>query len=313
MPASRGLLDKRASRIILTAAVVDDVLGLIVLALPSAMEQRGQLPGHRVDRVPKPARYNIGDVTKYIRYQSASGVSYGTLEGDTVHQIQGGLFDRLTPTGETHKLSGVKLLYPCQPGKIMAVGLNYRSHLGTRPQPAHPEIFYKPVTALQNPQDPIVIPRDATDVHSEGEMVVVLGKHLRNASEAEAGDAIFGVTCGNDVSERAWQSGAQKDLQWWRAKGSDTFAPLGPAIVSGVDYGNLLLQTRMNGETIQKQYTSDLIFDIAAVLSWISGWVTLLPGDLVYTGTPGNTRRMSPGDVIEVELDHVGVLRNPVG
>src|SRR5664280_735428 len=122
--ASRGLLDKRASRIILTAAVVDDVLGLIVLALPSAMEQRGQLPGHRVDRVPKPARYNIGDVTKYIRYQSASGVSYGTLEGDTVHQIQGGLFDRLTPTGKTHKLSGVKLLYPCEPGKIMAVGLN---------------------------------------------------------------------------------------------------------------------------------------------------------------------------------------------
>jgi len=106
--------------------------------------------------------------------------------------------------------------------------------------------------------------------------------------------------------------GGQKDLQWWRAKGSDTFAPLGPAIVSGVDYGNLLLQTRMNGETIQKQYTSDLIFDIASVLSWISGWVTLLPGDLVYTGTPGNTRRMSPGDVIEVELDHVGVLRNPV-
>ena len=259
------------------------------------------------------AGYNIEDVTKYIRYQSASGVSYGTLEGNTIHQIQEGLFDGLTPTGATHKLSDVKLLYPCEPGKILAVGLNYRSHLGTRPQPAHPEMFYKPVTALQNPEDPIVIPRDATDVHSEGEMVMVVGKRLRHASEAEAGDAIFGVTCGNDVSDRSWQSGEKKDLQWWRAKGSDTFAPLGPAIVSGVDYGKLLLQTRMNGETIQKQYTSDLIFDIAAVLSWISGWVTLLPGDLVYTGTPGNTRRMSPGDVIEVELDHVGVLRNPVG
>jgi 2-keto-4-pentenoate hydratase/2-oxohepta-3-ene-1,7-dioic acid hydratase in catechol pathway len=144
-------------------------------------------------------------------------------------------------------------------------------------------------------------------------MVVVVGNRLRHASAAEATDAIFGVTCGNDVSDRAWQSGDKKDLQWWRAKGSDTFAPLGPAIVGGIDYGKLLLQTRINGETIQKQYTSDLIFDIAAVLSWISGWVTLLPGDLVYTGTPGNTRRMSPGDVIEVELDHVGVLRNPVG
>jgi 2-keto-4-pentenoate hydratase/2-oxohepta-3-ene-1,7-dioic acid hydratase in catechol pathway len=251
-------------------------------------------------------------VTKYIRYRSASGVSYGTLEGNTVHQLRGSLFDGPVATGATCPLDDVKLLYPCEPGKILAVGLNYRSHLGTRPAPAHPEIFYKPVSALQNPQDPIVIPRDAADVHSEGEMVVVVGKRLCKASETEAASAVFGVTCGNDVSDRAWQAGAQKDLQWWRAKGSDTFAPLGPAIVSGVEYGKLLLQTRMNGETIQKQYTSDLIFDIAAVLSWISVWVTLLPGDLVYTGTPGNTRRMSPGDLIEVELDHVGVLKNPV-
>ena len=251
-------------------------------------------------------------MTKYIRYQTASGVSYGALEGDTVHQIKGGLFDGHAATGATHALSDVKLLYPCEPGKILAVGLNYKSHLGSRPQPAHPEMFYKPVTALQNPLDPIVTPRDATDVHSEGEMVVVVGKRLRDASEAEAAGAVFGVSCGNDVSERAWQNGAQKDLQWWRAKGSDTFAPLGPAIVSGIDYGNLLLQTRINGETVQKQYTSDLIFNVASVLSWISGWVTLLPGDLIYTGTPGNTRRMSPGDVVEVELEHVGVLRNPV-
>ena len=251
-------------------------------------------------------------MTKYIRYQSASGISYGTLEGDTVHQLQGGLFDPHTATGATHQLSDVKLLYPCEPGKILAVGLNYQSHLGTRPRPAHPEMFYKPVSALQNPLDPIVLPRDSTDVHSEGEMVVVVGKRLRHASEAEAAAAVFGVTCGNDVSERAWQLGDHKDLQWWRAKGADTFAPLGPAIVSGVEYGKLLLQTRMNGETIQQQYTSDLIFGIAAVLSWISAFVTLLPGDLVYTGTPGNTRRMSPGDVIEVELDHVGVLTNQV-
>jgi len=258
------------------------------------------------------ARYNSGDVTKFIRYQSATGVSYGILDGDTVQQIGGGLFDSHAPTGATLKVADVKLLYPCQPGKILAVGLNYKSHLGTRPQPAHPEMFYKPVTALQNPLDPIVIPRDATDVHSEGEMVVVVGKHLRNASEEEAAGAVFGVTAGNDVSERQWQNGAAKDLQWWRAKGSDTFAPLGPVIVTGVDYGKLLLQTRMNGETIQQQYTSDLIFNIAAVLSWISGWVTLNAGDLIYTGTPGNTRKMSPGDVMEVELEHVGVLRNPV-
>lgn len=251
-------------------------------------------------------------MTKFIRYRTAAGVSYGTLEGDTVHELQGGLFDGHTPTGATHKLSDVKLLYPCEAGKILAVGLNYKSHLGSRPQPAHPEMFYKPISALQNPGDPIEIPRDANDVHSEGELVVVVGKELRDASNAEAAAAVFGVTCGNDVSDRSWQHGEKKDLQWWRAKGSDTFAPLGPAIVSGLDYGKLLLQTRINGETVQKQYTSDLIFDIPAVLSWISGWVTLLPGDLVYTGTPGNTRRMSPGDEVEVELENVGVLSNPV-
>ena len=158
-----------------------------------------------------------------------------------MRQIKGGLFDGHAETGVTYKLSDVKLLYPCQPGKILAVGLNYKSHLGGRPQPASPEMFYKPVSALQNPEDPIMIPRDATDVHSEGEMVAVVGKRLSKATAEEARDAVFGVTCGNDVSERAWQSGDQKDLQWWRAKGSDTFAPLGPMIVSGIDYAKLLL------------------------------------------------------------------------
>jgi 2-keto-4-pentenoate hydratase/2-oxohepta-3-ene-1,7-dioic acid hydratase in catechol pathway len=251
-------------------------------------------------------------VTRYIRYSNASGSSYGILEGETVHQLRGGLFDSPAPTGVTHPLYEVKLLAPIEPGKILAVGRNYKSHLGTRPQPETPEMFYKPTSSLQNPGDPIVIPRDATEVHSEGEMVIVVGRRLSNASREEARDSVFGVTAGNDVSERNWQNGEKKDLQWWRAKGSDTFAPLGPVIVTGLDFGNLLLQTRINGETVQKQYTSDLIFDIPTVLSWISGWVTLLPGDIIYTGTPGNTRRMSAGDVVEVELEHVGVLSNPV-
>ena len=230
-------------------------------------------------------------MTSYVRFRSASGSSYGILDGTVIRQLRGDLFDNPAESGATDDLSAVKLLYPCRPGKIMAVGLNYRSHLGSRPEPAHPEIFYKPVTALQDPDGPIVIPRDATDVHYEGEMVIVIGKPARNASPAEAGAAIFGVTCGNDVSERNWQHGAGKDLQWWRAKGSDTFAPLGPAIVTGIDYGNLLLQTRLNGEVVQKQNTSDLIFDCATIVSWVSGWVTLLPGDVIYTGTPGSTRK----------------------
>jgi len=251
-------------------------------------------------------------VTHYVRYRSGSDSSYGILRGETVHEIRGDLFGRHVETGAAHPLSDVRLLHPCQPGKILAVGLNYRSHLGGRPQPAHPEMFYKPVSALQDPGGPIVIPPDATDVHYEGELVVVMGKPVKDASVEEARSAIFGITCGNDVSDRNWQHGERKDLQWWRAKGSDTFAPLGPAIAAGMDYGNLLLQTRLNGEVVQKQFTADLIFDCPAIVSWVSRWVTLLPGDIIYTGTPGSTRRLSPGDVVEVEIEGVGVLRNPV-
>lgn len=249
---------------------------------------------------------------KYVRYSTPASTSYGILDGETVREIRGDLFGDRTPTGATHPLSAVQLLAPIQPGKIMAVGLNYKSHLGGRPQPEHPEMFYKPVSALQNPGGSIVIPRDATDVHYEGEIVLVVGKTARNLTPEQAKSAIFGVTCGNDVSERNWQHGQGKDLQWWRAKGSDTFAPLGPCIVTDINYGNLLLQTRLNGETVQKQYTSDLIFDIPTIVSWVSGWVTLNPGDIIYTGTPGSTRKLTPGDVVEVEIESIGVLSNPV-
>lgn len=251
-------------------------------------------------------------MTKYIRYRSGDTTSYAILDGERVRPISGDLFGGRSQTGAALRLSDVKLLAPCQPGKILAVGLNYKSHLGGRPQPTRPEIFYKAVTALQDPGGPIVTPKDATDMHYEGEIVVVIGKPVKNASVDEARDAIFGVTCGNDVSERNWQHGSGKDLQWWRAKGCDTFAPLGPAIVTGIDYGNLLLETRLNGESVQKQYTSDLIFDCPTIVSWISGWVTLLPGDIIYTGTPGSTRKMSPGDTVEVEIEGIGVLTNPV-
>jgi 2-keto-4-pentenoate hydratase/2-oxohepta-3-ene-1,7-dioic acid hydratase in catechol pathway len=251
-------------------------------------------------------------VTSYIRYRTDSTSSYGILDGQTIREIEGDLFGSHSETGATRQLSEVKLLHPCQPTKILCVGLNYKSHLGGRPQPSQPEIFYKPLSALQDPGGPIAIPRDATDLHYEGELVVVVGKQVKNVTAEEARGAIFGVTCGNDVSERNWQHGPGKDLQWWRAKGSDTFAPLGPAIATGIDYGNLLLTTRLNGEVVQQQSTSDLVFDCAAIVSWISGWVTLMPGDVIYTGTPGSTRKMSPGDVVQVEIRDVGVLQNPV-
>jgi 2-keto-4-pentenoate hydratase/2-oxohepta-3-ene-1,7-dioic acid hydratase in catechol pathway len=248
----------------------------------------------------------------YARYAFEGQKHYGLVDGEKIHELRGGLFDAASPTGREVGLSHVKLLAPCEPPKILAVGLNYRSHLGARAVPLIPGIFYKPVSSIQNPGDPIVIPEEAADVHYEGELVVVIGKKITKASREEAAAAIFGVTCGNDVSDRNWQRGDGKDLQWWRAKGCDTFSPLGPYIVTGAIYGDLALQTRLNGEVVQAQRTSDLIFDIPEVVRFISQWVTLAPGDLIYTGTPGETRRMKPGDVVEIEIEGVGTLSNPV-
>jgi 2-keto-4-pentenoate hydratase/2-oxohepta-3-ene-1,7-dioic acid hydratase in catechol pathway len=243
------------------------------------------------------------NITKYVRFQKDSSIAYGILEEETIQEISGDLLGVHQRASATHKLSDVKLLYPITPPKVLAVGLNYKSHLGDRPAPTSPEMFYKPISSLQNPGDPILIPKDSKNTHYEGELVLIIGN---------APGEIFGVTCGNDVSERDWQSGPQKDLQWWRAKGADTFAPLGPCIVTGLDYGKLLLQTRLNGEVVQKQFTSDLLFDPAHIVSYVSQYVTLTPGDAIYSGTPGSTRKMKPGDVVEIDIEGIGVLRNPV-
>ncbi|HTM47178.1 MAG TPA: fumarylacetoacetate hydrolase family protein [Bryobacteraceae bacterium] len=251
-------------------------------------------------------------VTKYVRYRNGTAVEYGILEGELIREIKGDLFGDRKPSGRKRKLSEVKLLYPCVPPKVLAVGLNYKSHLGTRTPPTSPEMFYKPITCLQNPGDDIAIPKDSKNTHYEGELVLVIGKRASRISVGDAPGVILGVTCGNDVSERDWQNGPQKDLQWWRAKGADTFGPLGPAIVTGLDYGKLLLQTRLNGDVVQKQVTSDLLFGPAQIVSYISHYVTLNPGDVIYTGTPGSTKKLSPGDVVEVDIEGIGILRNKV-
>jgi 2-keto-4-pentenoate hydratase/2-oxohepta-3-ene-1,7-dioic acid hydratase in catechol pathway len=250
-----------------------------------------------------------GKVTKFVRYRHGGAVSYGILDGDTIRELRGNLFEKYTETGTRRKLSEVKLLYPVEPPKILAVGLNYKSHLGQRPAPKNPEIFYKPTAALLEPDGNIVIPEGAKNVHYEGEMVIVMGKKAKNISIQDAPRYIFGYTCGNDVSERDWQKG---DLQWWRAKGSDTFAPLGPVIAQGLDYSKSRLTTRLNGEVKQTQVISDLLFDPPAVVSFVSRFVTLLPGDVIYTGTPGTTSAMKAGDIVEVEIEGIGTLRNKV-
>jgi 2-keto-4-pentenoate hydratase/2-oxohepta-3-ene-1,7-dioic acid hydratase in catechol pathway len=253
-------------------------------------------------------------VTTYIRYLFNSAPSYGILDNGRITALEGDLFHH-RPTGATHALADVRLLTPCTPPQVIAVGRNYESHLLQAvklPEPTRPEIFFKPVSCLQDPDGPIVVPPDSTDLHYEGELVLVIGKRLRHASKEEARAAIFGATCGNDLSERNWQKGPDKDVQWWRAKGSDTFGPLGPVIVTGLDYDNLRLQTRLNGEVVQDQRTSDFIFDCATQVSFISRYMTIQQGDVIYTGTPGQTRPMKPGDVVEVEIEGIGVLRNPV-
>ena len=139
---------------------------------------------------------------------------------------------------------------------------------------------------------------------------MIIGRTAKRVHENQAADYIFAVAPGNDISERSWQG---NDLQWFRAKGADTFGPVGPVMAAGVDYNNLLLQTRLHGRLMQSQRTKDLIFSPSQIVSYVSQYVTLEPGDMIFTGTPGTTSEMKPGDVVEVELEHVGVLRNVVG
>src|SRR5215469_16422438 len=212
----------------------------------------------------------------YVRFASRDGHAYGVLNNGSIEELASSpLSGTDVKTGRSYSLHDVKLLVPCEPPKIIAVGQNYISHLGERKTPSKPEMFYKPVSALQDPEGPIELPPDAEDVHYEGELVVVMGKRIRNASKEEAAAAIFGLTCGNDVSDRNWQRGAGKDVQYWRAKGCDTFSPLGPVIVTGLEYSNLMVSTRVNGEVRQHQSTKDLIFDIPTILSFVSKYVTL--------------------------------------
>lgn len=246
---------------------------------------------------------------KYVRYASGGTTAFGILEGETVRELRGDLFASPTPTGKRLRLADVKLLAPVVPSKVIAVGLNYKTHLGERPAAAYPGLFAKLPTSIIANGDSIVLPPDAKNTHYEGELVIVIGKKASRVTKESARQYVFGVTAGNDVSERDWQ---KSDLQWFRAKASDTFGPLGPSIVTGLNYDDLLLQTRLNGEVVQSQRTKDLIFNVSEIVSYVSQYVTLLPGDVIYSGTPGTTKAFRAGDVIEVEVEGVGVLRNPV-
>lgn len=248
-------------------------------------------------------------MTRFVRFEHEGAIAYGIVEGDKVHAIDGTPFDKWSKSGKVYPLSKVKVLPPTQPTKVLALALNYKSHAGNLKPHPHPEVFYKLPSSLVATGENIVFPPGAEDVHYEAELVIVIGKQAKNVSEEDAKNYVLGVTCGNDVSERIWQ---KKDVQWWRAKGADTFGPCGPFVASGIDYDNLDMKLRVNGEVHLETNTREMIHNVAQIVSWISKHVTLEPGDLIFTGTAGITKPIKPGDVVEVEIEGVGILRNPV-
>ena len=249
-------------------------------------------------------------LTHYVKYEVGGRTAWGILEGQTIRELQGNVFEGAAkPTGRTVKLAEVKLLPPAEAKKVIAAGLNYRSHIGQASPAKYVGLFAKFPTTLVGHGADIIYPADATSVHYEAEICVVMGKRAKNITEAQVKDHIFGVTPCNDVSERAWQ---KNDLQWFRAKAADTFGPMGPALVRGVDYNKLKLIGRHNGKVVQETTTDLLIFSIDNIVSYTSRYITLEPGDVIFTGTPGTTQAMKPGDTFEVEIEGVGVLRNKV-
>lgn len=252
---------------------------------------------------------------KFARFQVQGKTSYGIVEGERVKEISTSPFEAYKDTGKSYPLSSVKLLAPCTPSKMLATALNYKSHLRHIPgvmapePPSQPELFYKVPSSIINPGDTIILPRDAQRVEEEAELVVVIGKRCKKVSKDNALEYVLGYTAGNDVSARPWQRG---DKQWWRAKSSDTFSPFGPFIVTDLDGSNLEIWARINGKEVQHCNSTELLFDIPTIISFVSQVVTLEPGDLIFTGTSGTPAQINDGDVVEVEVQGVGVLRNPV-
>jgi 2-keto-4-pentenoate hydratase/2-oxohepta-3-ene-1,7-dioic acid hydratase in catechol pathway len=208
-------------------------------------------------------------------------------------------------------LADVTLLAPVEPSKIVCVGRNYRAHakeLGNE-VPAHPLLFLKPPSAIVGPQEPIRLPEQSAEVQHEAELAVVVARALRGASPVETKGAVFGYTCLNDVTARDIQ---RAEKQFTRAKGFDTFCPVGPVVETDLDPMEASVVARVNGAERQRGSTRDMVFDVYALLSFISGVMTLLPGDVVSTGTPEGVGALRRGDWVEIEVSGIGVLRNPV-
>jgi len=259
---------------------------------------------------------------KILRYDSNGIARYGALDADnTVRELIGSPFSKFDLGADAGKLSDLNLLAPVEPSKVIGTGLNYKAHIieSGMKTPKFPMLFMKPSTAVIGPSQPIVYPSSShvtesgdKEVEFEAELVVVIGKEARHVSEADALDYVLGYCCGNDVSARKIQAGEMDMGALLVGKGFDSFCPLGPVIETDLDPANQQLKARVNGETKQDFNTSDLLFTIPYLVSYLSIAINLSPGDVILTGTDHGVGPIHPGDVVEIEASGVGVLSNPV-
>jgi 2-keto-4-pentenoate hydratase/2-oxohepta-3-ene-1,7-dioic acid hydratase in catechol pathway len=252
---------------------------------------------------------------RIARYTTGEDPAYGIVEGEPgrefIAQVQGDpLYQPLVLTGEQVALADARLLAPVIPrSKVIGIGRNYADHakeMGGEP-PAQPLMFLVPNTAVVGPGDPIVMPAGAEEISYEGELAIVIGRIAKDVPRERVKEVVYGYTCANDVTARDWQRG---DGQWARAKGFDTSTPLGPWISTELDVSNLRIQTRLDGQTRQDGSTADMIFDVETLVSYVSAAFTLLPGDVILTGTPAGVGLVEAGQRVDVEIEGIGTLSN---
>jgi 2-keto-4-pentenoate hydratase/2-oxohepta-3-ene-1,7-dioic acid hydratase in catechol pathway len=246
---------------------------------------------------------------KIVRFAVDGKARYGILKDQSIQGLEGKPFRHIKPLEQYFKCNQVKLLAPCQPSKIIALGLNYHNHARelNSPVPDSPLTFLKPSTAVIGPGDNIIYPSVSARVDYEGELALVIKKPVWRVAVEDALDYVLGYTCFNDVTARDLQ---QHDSQWTRAKGFNTFAAVGPWIETELDPGNVALETYLNGKLKQQGNTGDLIYSVPEIINFISHVMTLLPGDIISTGTPSGVGPMYPGDTVEVRIPQIGTLKN---
>ena len=253
---------------------------------------------------------------RWIKFTAEGRTAYGILEGDRITEVTGDPFAGYEATRRMHDLAKVKIEVPLLPRTFYAAGLNYTTHIkqvaAERAQepaiPAKPDMGYRASNALIAHEENVIIPYDATEkVHYEGELVAVIGKKAKHLSEAEAMSCVLGWTIGNDVSERSWQA---SDRTFWRSKNTDTFKPMGPWIETVADLDAMTTTVRLNGEVTTEYRTNDMLFGVARFISTMTRYLTLWPGDIIWMGTDGASPDLKSGDVVEVEITGIGVLRN---